>query len=61
MAGAGDRRPLDCSPQLCAESSDLRVSSNIINFGRKPSDLGRDWGPHLNVGDLSSEDNRNSL
>lgn len=61
VAGAGDRCPLDYSPQLCDKSSNKSVSSNIVNFGRKPSDLGRDWGAHLSVGDSSSEDNRNSL
>lgn len=45
--------PLGYSTQLCDKSSNKSVSSNIINFRRKPTDLGKDWGPHVGQGDVS--------
>lgn len=61
MAGAEDGHPLDYSPQVCARSFSESVSCNIISFGRNSSDLDSDRSPHLGVGDLTSEDDRNRL
>lgn len=61
VAGAEDGHPLDYSPQVCARSSNESVSCNIISFGRNSSDLDSDRSPHLDVGDLTSEDDRNRL